>query len=150
LTALVQKHGGPASRAELAILSGYSIESGGFAKALATLRAAGHIVGKSSAISVTSGGVNAAGAVEPLPRGAELLEYWCGRVGPCGSAILQTLSTTYPRELARDELAERTGYSPQSGGFAKALAQLRTLELVEGLAISKPLAQAVGLPIGEA
>lgn len=149
LTALVQKQGGPATRAELAILSGYSSESGGFGSALANLRASGAIVGRSSAISATAAGVTRAGVVEPLPRGSALLEYWCGRVGVCGSAILQTLATAYPGELSRDELAERTGYSAQSGGFGSALARLRTLTLVEGLAISRPLAQAVGLPSAE-
>jgi hypothetical protein len=144
LTALVQKDS-PATRAELAIRSGYSSESGGFAKALASLRSAHYLDGGARSLTLTQAGASAAGPVEPLPRGAELLEYWCGRVGACGAAILQTLSLVYPNELARDELAERTGYSAQSGGFAKALAHLRTLELIDGTSLSTALAGAAGL-----
>jgi hypothetical protein len=73
-----------------------------------------------------------------------LIDYWCEKLGPCASAMLQTLSITPGHDLAREELATRTGYAETSGGFAKALARLRKLELVEGTRLSEPLRRAMG------
>jgi hypothetical protein len=38
----------------------------------------------------------------------------------------------------------KRGYAETSGGFAKALARLRKLELVEGTCLSEPLRRAMG------
>lgn len=47
-------------------------------------------------------------------------------------AILRLLLDAYPSALSKAEIAGRTGYSVNSGGFNGAVARLRTLELVSG------------------
>jgi hypothetical protein len=37
----------------------------------------------------------------------------------------------YPEEISKNELAERSGYAPGSGGFNNPCGRLRTLGLVE-------------------
>lgn len=49
------------------------------------------------------------------------------------------MANDYPRAIAREELGRRTGYSPESGGFAKALGRLRALGLVEDFRASEAL-----------
>lgn len=142
LTVLLQR--GSANRKQLAVMSGYSVTSGGFAQALAQLRNAGLLDGGASGfVPVLPQAERALGHVEPLPRGPALLEYWSERVGPCASAILERVVTEYPKSVDRTELASTTGYSASSGGFASALAQLRTLALLDGFRASDALMSAV-------
>lgn len=138
LTALVQRDR-PTSRAAVALLSHYSPDSGSFSTALGKLRAAALIEGSADALVVTEPGKVAAGDVEELPSGEDLLAYWVERLGPCAGAILQVLATAYPAEVDRDRLAQATGYSASSGSFSTALGRLRTLELVEGFRASDTL-----------
>lgn len=39
---------------------------------------------------------------------------------------------SYPDSLSKEEVAARTGYEANGGGFNNALGRLRTLELVQG------------------
>jgi hypothetical protein len=143
LAALVQRNR-PTSRAQLAILSGYSGNSGGFNAALARLRANGWMTGDASRLEVTTSGRAAAPHVAALPTGQELLEFWCDKVGACAATILNVFVDSYPDEVPRAELAERTGYSGNSGGFNAALAVLRTLDLATGYRASKELIELMG------
>ena len=131
-----------ASRAKLAILTGYSARSGGFASALARLRKRGHLVSEGGEFAATHAGLEVLGPIDPLPTGPALISYWSERLNPCESAILQCVATAYPREVPRGEIGTRTGYSETSGGFASALAKLRTLELVDGFKASPALMEA--------
>lgn len=143
LAVLVQRNA-PTSRAQLAILSGYSGTSGGFNASLARLRANAWMHGPSDGLVVTDAGRAVAPAVDPLPTGFELLNFWCEKVGPCAATILCAFRNAYPNEVPRAELAERTGYSGTSGGFNAALAVLRTLDLAVGFRASKELIDAMG------
>jgi hypothetical protein len=45
---------------------------------------------------------------------------------------LETLTQAYRAGLNKEEVAARTGYEANGGGFNNALGRLRTLELVQG------------------
>jgi uncharacterized protein len=139
LHVLVQRAPNPTKRSQLAILSGYSGRSSGFANALGALRSAHFVGGSRDAIHVTKAGAAAAGDVPPLPRGRELLAYWAARLGRCEATILGVLADHYPAEVPRLDLAKLTGYSATSSGFASAIGRLRTLALVEGFRASGEL-----------
>ena len=140
LSALVRNSPQPMSAAQLAILSGYSPRSSGFANALGRLRSIGYVGGSRDALAATVAGVAAIPKPEPMPKGAELRQLWMGKLGKCESALLSTLAIE--ECFSRDELAQASGYSPTSSGFANALGRLRSLELVqrgEPIRISKEL-----------
>ena len=132
LSALASRKGTSLSRAELAFASCYSPESGGYSKALGRLRTLGYIAGPSHAIARTAEGI-AHTAWMPLPVGDRLLEVWVEKAGTCAGTLLATCVREYPKELSREELAEKSGYSAESGGFSKALGHLRGLDLLKGL-----------------
>lgn len=128
LTALAQYPEGR-TKNQIAILSGYSVTSGGFANALASIRSHGFAVGPSDHIRITPEGVTALGSFDPLPTGLELLAYWKRELPRCEAKILGVLENTQA-PLSKEELGKQTGYSDTSGGFANALSRLRTLELI--------------------
>jgi hypothetical protein len=143
LTVLAQ-HGKEMSRRRIAVASGYSETSGGFGSALALLRAESLVCNYGSGhVGITDRGLQLLGPFEELPSGSALLEHWCERVGPCGTAVLQCLAAEYPKPVDRETLADVTGYSVTSGGFGSALAELRALGLVDGLKASDELMEAV-------
>ncbi len=129
----------PLQRASVAIWSGYSSQSGSFAAALTRLRAAALIEGPPGAIALTDAGRAAAEGLPVDVLGGSIVGYWCELVGPCAAAILETLASAYPEKVEREALAERTGYSANSGSFAAALTNLRRLELVDGFRASSAL-----------
>lgn len=139
LVALLQRRPRTTTRAQAALIAGYSQTSGGFAGALAQLRGQDLIIGPADMLESTEAGARIAGHVPQLPTGDARIRYWCERVSPCAAAILESLTLAYPAQVDRAELAERTGYSPTSGGFAGALAELRTLGLVDGFNASVEL-----------
>ena len=144
LTVLAQH--GTRNKVQVAILAGYSHSSGGYRNALSALRSAGFIHGSGDALEITATGGNELGAVDPLPSGKALLEYWMQNAGgKCERLILGELAAVHPRALPKEAVANRTGYQVTSGGFRNALSRLRTLQLIRGrgeLAISETLAAA--------
>lgn len=128
LTALAQYHEGR-STAQIAILAGYSVTSGGFRNSLSKLRSAGFITREQPA-RITPAGLAALGEWTPLPTGEGLQAYWLGELAKCERAILKALLTSHPEGLLLDDLADMTGYQRSSGGFRNSLSRLRTLELI--------------------
>jgi hypothetical protein len=120
------------SKARLALMAGYSPNSGGFNNALSKLRTAGRIDGRGE-VAATALGLEAAGRVPPLPEGAELFEYWLRhpRLDKCCRAIVTALRAQNGA-VGKEELGTLTGYSATSGGFNNALSKLRTLGLIQG------------------
>ena len=53
-------------------------------------------------------------------------------VGKAERLILETLTQAFPDRLSKEEVAARSGYEANGGGFNNALGRLRTLELVQG------------------
>jgi hypothetical protein len=117
------------SREQIAILTGYSVSSGGFANALATLRTA-DLITRTNPIGITDKGKTHVTDVSPLPTGHDLAKIWLNRLPKCEREILHYLMHLYPEGDSRENIAVNTHYSAQSGGFANALSKLRTLELI--------------------
>jgi hypothetical protein len=135
LTPLAQ-YNRPLTRKQIAILSGLSGKSGGFASGMASCRAAGFMTSAGDSNELTSAGREALGYVPPLPEGSELFESWCAKVKTSAAKILRGLREAHRAQVGpidRVEIAKRAGLSAGSGGFASALAKLRQLELVDDL-----------------
>lgn len=119
------------SKTQIAILAGYAHSGGGFNNALGWLRSQGYIQG-SDHIQITQTGLDALGSFEPLPVGQDLLRHWYSNLNKAERAALECLADTYPQSLSKEEVANRTGYEANGGGFNNALSKLRTLELISG------------------
>jgi hypothetical protein len=131
LTALAQYPEGR-SKVQVAVLTGYAANGGGFNNYLGALRSREFIDGNAERLIITESGLETLGSWEPLPKGSALVDYWRGRLGKAERLILETLAEAYPRALAKEELAAKAGYEASGGGFNNALGRLRTLELVQG------------------
>jgi len=115
---------------QIAILTGYSLKSGGFNNALATLRTSG-LINRGQPITLTEQGKqHECAKANPLPKGQDLLDIWLNRLPKCERMILELLYKAYPQSLSSQSIAEVCGYSANSGGFNNALSKLRTLELI--------------------
>ncbi len=113
---------------QICIIAGYR-PSGGTSTAFATLRRHNLIEGTSEWLSITSEGRKVCGPVEPLPKGADLLAMWLGKLNTCTGKILSFLYENYPNQFTTDQICDRTGYK-QSGGTSTAFATLRALDLI--------------------
>jgi uncharacterized protein len=131
LTALAQYPDGR-TKVQVAVLTGYAANGGGFNNYLGALRSRELIEGNGDRLMITEAGIQALGSWEPLPKGSALIDYWRGRLGKAERLILETLAEEYPRALAKEEVAAKAGYEANGGGFNNALSRLRTLELVQG------------------
>jgi hypothetical protein len=58
--------------------------------------------------------------------------YWRGRSEKAERLILEALTQAFPDPLSKEEVAAKTVYEANGGGFNNALGRLRTLELVKG------------------
>lgn len=128
LTALAQYPQGRTA-VQVALLSEYSVNSGGYNNALGKLRSLDYIT-RGQPIQITGEGLQALGAYVPLPTGSELVSHWIQSLGRCEASILKFLCDNHPQTFTSQQVGEATGYSPQSGGFNNALGRLRTLELI--------------------
>lgn len=131
LTALAQYPQGR-TKVQVAILTGYSVNGGGFNNAIGSLRSAGRLEGGSERLTITQAGIDALGTFQPLPRGRELLAYWYGQLGKAERKALEALAEAYPRTLSKAQIASLAGYEQDGGGFNNALGKLRSLELISG------------------
>lgn len=131
LTVMTQR-GTPLTRNKIAIFSGYSVKSGHIDNTLGGLRSKGYASGGNSAITITQAGLDALGAYQPMPTGAELRQYWINEMDKAGATFLGILYDIYPGTISRNDLAERAGYSPQSGHVDNTLGKLRSFELAVG------------------
>lgn len=131
LTALAQ-HGGSRSLRQVALLTGYAGNGGGFRNYIGALRSRGLVEGGREKLSITEAGRDALGDFVPLPQGRELLAHWLGQLGKAERSILEVLARAFPVSLSTDQVAESAGYAAEGGGFRNALGRLRTLELIEG------------------
>jgi hypothetical protein len=133
LTVLAQFPEGRTKR-QLGMLTGYSAKGGGFNNALSSLRSAS-LIERGEPVVATAEGIGALGSDwEPLPEGPELAAHWVGQLSKAEGLVLQVLLDVWPSSLAKAEVAERTGYAANGGGFNNALSRLRTLQLIDGSA----------------
>jgi hypothetical protein len=125
---------GPRSVQQVGVLTGYSHKGGGFSNALSALRSSGYMEGSGAELRITETGVHALGNVEGLPTGDALREFWKQHqaIGLAAGRILDVLAQAWPEEVPIPEIAERTGYAANGGGFNNAVSRLRALELAHG------------------
>jgi hypothetical protein len=134
LTALAQYPHGRAKN-QVAILTGYAVNGGGFNNAISALRTKGYLEGDAGRLVITPGGIGGTwDSFTPLPRGRALLEHWLSQLSKAERKALESLAEVYPRTLSKAQLATRSGYEANGGGFNNALSRLRTLELISGRA----------------
>jgi hypothetical protein len=130
LIALAQ-FGRPMSTAQVGLYSGKAHKGGAFAKALAELRRDECVSGPGSEMSITQAGFAELGDWARLPEGSALFEFWCSKLGPMEEDILRDLR---PRSVgvSTATIGESIEKAHTGGAFAKAMARLRKMELVEG------------------
>jgi hypothetical protein len=131
LAVLAQWPDGRAQK-DVAFLAGYSAKASTLGVILSNLRRAG-LVEAGQPVKATSDGLAAAGGVQDLPSGSELLEHWMRhpRIGEGERKVLRALIAAYPKTLTHAELCECTGYSADASTIGVILSRLRKLGLVE-------------------
>jgi hypothetical protein len=118
---------------KLAILSGMTKRGGAFRTYLSKLRVNGLVTGDRGRLRITDQGVDAAGEVEPLPTGPELLDYWRRELGDSGARkIFDVLVEKYPQALLKHEVAAGADMEVAGGAFRTYVSKLRVMGLIEG------------------
>ncbi|HEX6025952.1 MAG TPA: hypothetical protein VFZ00_28430 [Solirubrobacter sp.] len=120
------------SRAALAPMAGTKISSGGFKNNLGALRTAGLLdypTGGRVALTDAGRGVAAPPAIDLTDEA--LQDAVLAAVTNSQASILRELIAAYPNAMSREDLAERVGVPPTSGGFKNNLGALRTLEVLD-------------------
>lgn len=131
------------TRTQLAMWCEVSSTSGGYFNNLGALRTAGLIQYPApNLVALTDEGRATAVASTP-PTVEQLHESLYSRLGGSKAAVLRALIELYPASISRDDLAERIGVSPTSGGYFNNLGALRTLGLIDyperGKAVALPV-----------
>lgn len=119
------------TKAQLAIMTGYSHQGGAFNNYLSSLKGRGLISKSGDNFVITEAGLSA-GSFDSLPLGEPVAEYWLGRLGKAERSILTVLMEIYPEAATKERIAIKAGYKPSGGGFNNALSKLRSLGLIEG------------------
>lgn len=132
LTVLAQRRGKRTSRNQLAVTAGYSAKSRHVDNVLGSLRSRSFVEGGPQDLAVTEDGVAALGFYDPLPTGRALGEFWLQKLEKAPRDFLAELLRVYPDTLARDEIAERSGYSVRSRHVDNVIGKLRSLGLIDG------------------
>lgn len=121
----------PASKTQVALFVGHSPTSGGYANNLGRLRSVGLIdYPHPGTVELTSEGRSRARPPDIPPTTEALHGQVMGLVSRSQAAILELLIWAYPEAISKQEIAERIGASPTSGGFANNLGRLRSLGLI--------------------
>lgn len=134
LAVIVYRHRGDVSTTQdqVAVKAGYAATSGHIENTLGALRSAGYIEGNKHGLTPTPAGIKALGAYSIPLQGRSLIEHWLGKSPEAEKRMLGYLTQIYPKTIARDELATRTGYAISSGHVDNSLGHLRSLCLVVG------------------
>lgn len=131
LIALAQYQGGR-TKNQVAVLTGYAVNGGGFNNAISALRSAGYLIGSGNNLDITDSGIVALGGFDPLPTGHALLEHWMRQLGKAECEALRVIAGAWPGVISKEDVASTAGYAPDGGGFNNAISRLRTLELISG------------------
>lgn len=118
---------------EVAFLAGYSAKASTLGVILSKLRKLELVEPGNQPVRSTAAGIDAAGGVQALPTGQELLEHWLHhpRMGEGERKVLLALVDQYPNEPSQQELCDLTGYSSTASTMGVILSKLRKLGLVE-------------------
>jgi len=136
---------GPRTHNQLALLTGYSAKASTIGVALGKLRRIGFVL-DGQPITATADGIDWIGDdYEPLPTGADLIDYWRNKFGKTERVVLDAIIDAWPNNTSQAEIAEATGYSPTASTIGVALGRLRKVEVVDGWRLSDDFADSAGL-----
>ena len=120
------------ARSNVAVFAGQSSASSGFANNLGALRSRGLIDYPSGGrVVLTDAGHALAAPTEPIRSLEELHEAWQRKLSAPQWRILQALIAVYPKAVSRGWLADESGQSASSSGYANNLGALRSLGLLD-------------------
>ncbi|TMJ04317.1 MAG: hypothetical protein E6G97_07380 [Alphaproteobacteria bacterium] len=125
--------GKPPPRTLVAIMTGYqNMKSTGFAKALSSLSANGHVAyPDSGTVTLTESGNALANPPSVPATSEEIQSRVIAILGPTAGKILTNVIAVYPDAMDRQELAQQSGYeNVKSTGFAKSLSRLSALGFI--------------------
>lgn len=115
------------SKSQIAFLTGYSVKSGGFNNALSQLNSKNLFEKKadrfSIGLSITEFATENVGEADK--------QSFVNKMKKCEREIFLFLLENPYTEFSKEQIAETTGYSVNSGGFNNALSKLNTLELIQ-------------------
>jgi hypothetical protein len=140
----------PASKDALAFLAGASSTSGGYFNNLGSLRSQGLIDYPSGGmVALTDPGRAMANEPDGIGTLSDLHDAVRQKIPAPMQKIFDEAIRVYPRTLSKDQLADRIGVSPTSGGYFNNLGRLRTLGLIDypspGLVQATPIMFPEGL-----
>lgn len=125
LGALIQL-GGSADWITLSIVSGLTSSGGTTGMSLARMRRATYLEGGSSGYHITAAGRAAYGPEPvPLPRGHNLFEWWCQKLGSTESRILKAIRNG-------ETTVKGMGFTSSGGTTGMALSRLKKLKFIQG------------------
>lgn len=129
LSVLASFLGESLTRAQLALLTGFTATGGGFRNYVANLKKQGLVREASGLIALEDAGRELAGPVAPLQTTGDLIGMWKESLMAGERRMLDELVDRYPDGISRADLAERTGFEPTGGGFRNYVANLKKVGL---------------------
>jgi energy-coupling factor transporter ATP-binding protein EcfA2 len=119
----------PAPKNTLAAVAGVSPTSGGYFNNLGAMKSAGMIdYPQPGVVAFTTEG---RAMSNPPSEDGEVHDRWLEIVTEPQAKILRALINAHPDPIEKDELAEKIGVSPTSGGYFNNLGSLRTLGAID-------------------
>lgn len=113
------------SRVQLATVTGYSFNSGGFKNAISKLNAMGLIHKQGDLLGCKESNKSYVIKTEKYTP-----EIWFDKLGKCSREIFRLLWQNPDKEMTRDFVGLTLGYSVNSGGFKNSISQLSSLGLL--------------------
>lgn len=131
LTAIAQHEEG-VDREQITVLTGYKRSSRD--TYIQRLSQKDYISLYNGMIIVTTEGIRALGdSFEPLPTGAELREYWLNRLSGGEKAVFEVIIASYPEEISREEITNKTNYKRSSRDtYIQRLSQRKLIKTLPG------------------
>lgn len=121
-----------ADKGQVALLADQSPTSSGYTNNLGALRSAGLVhYPRPGVAALTDEGRAAAEPVDVPVTSAQLHAQLFAKLARAQVRILEVLIAAYPREVAKEELAEQSEQSATSSGYTNNLGRLRSLGLIE-------------------
>jgi uncharacterized protein len=118
------------SKEQLAAWSSYSPQGGGYGNVLGALRAAGMLDYGGLGIVITAAGRELARPSDVEVSNAAMLGRAKAILKPAEAKILEVIHAAYPETIAKEQIAEQTGYTASGGGFGNYLGHMRTLGFI--------------------
>ena len=118
------------TKVQIAVMTGYSVKSGGFQSAMASLNTKDLILKEGNLIRVNPDNLDPEISDEQEEFSLDLIKK---KLNKCSKELLEILIENPSQEYSKEELAETSPsqYSYTSGGFQSALAKLNTLGFIE-------------------